>query len=170
MSRISTAFDEAIFWMNQSLAFFQSSKVLSDSSSEYVAMPIITLRSFSVECSLKALLLLTCGKYPGRHDSLHLFSLLPLEIQTALSDAFFNEFKLELRSALEATRGDFIGSRYHFEDFKESYVGRTFSTGYLEVVSEFLIKYIKREGDEISNLYSHVTRNPNVTFYTQLEP
>lgn len=169
-SRINTAFDEAIFWMDQSLAFFESSKILYDSSSEYVSMPIITLRSFSVECSLKALLLLTCGKYPGKHDSLHLFDLLPLDIQTNLSVTFFNKFDFEIRNALEAIRGDFIGSRYHFEDFKKSFVGRAFSTGYLEVVSEFLINYIRNEGDAISNTYSHVTGNPNVTFYTQLEP
>ena len=51
------------------------------------------------------------------------------------------EFELDFRSALEATRGDFIGSRYHFEDFKKSYVGRTFSTGYLQALSDFFIKY-----------------------------
>jgi HEPN domain-containing protein len=169
-SRINTAFDEAIFWMNQSSAFFESSKILSDSPSEYVPMPIITLRSFSVECSLKALLLLTCGKYPVKHDSLDLFDLLPLEIQTNLSVTFFSKFEFEIRNAFEAIRGDFIGSRYHFEDLKKSSVGRAFSTGYLEVVSEFLINYIRNEGDAISNIYSRVTGNPNVTFYTQLEP
>lgn len=168
--RINTAYEEAIFWMNQSLAFFESSKILYDTSSEYVAMPIITLRSFSVECSLKALLLLTCGKYPAKHDSLDLFERLPLDIKTNLSVTFFNEFKFEFRHALEATRGDFMGSRYHFEDLKKSYVGRAFSTGALDVVSEFLIKYIRDEGDVISNSYGHVTGNPNVTFYSQLEP
>ena len=156
--------------MNQSSAFFESSKILSDSPSEYVPMPIITLRSFSVECSLKALLLLTCGKYPVKHDSLDLFDLLPLEIQTNLSVTFFSKFEFEIRNAFEAIRGDFIGSRYHFEDLKKSSVGRAFSTGYLEVVSEFLINYIRNEGDAISNIYSRVTGNPNVTFYTQLEP
>ena len=149
--RINNAYDEAIFWMNQSSAFFESSKILDDTSSEYVSMPIITLRSFSVECSLKALLLLTCGTYPAQHDSLNLFKPLPAKIQTDLSINFYNEFELDFRSALEATRGDFIGSRYHFEDFRKSYVGRVFSTGYLEALSEFLIKYIKNRGDAISN-------------------
>ena len=50
--RIITSFDEALFWMDQSLAFFESSKVLDNSPSEYTSMPIITLQSFSVECSL----------------------------------------------------------------------------------------------------------------------
>ena len=89
--RINNAYDEAIFWMNQSSAFFESSKILDDTSSEYVSMPIITLRSFSVECSLKALLLLTCGTYPAQHDSLNLFKPLPAKIQTDLSINFYNE-------------------------------------------------------------------------------
>lgn len=65
--RITTSFDEALFWMDQSLAFFESSKVLENSSSEYKAMPIVTLQSFSIECSLKALLLLSIDKYPEKH-------------------------------------------------------------------------------------------------------
>ena len=40
--RIITSFDEALFWMDQSLAFFESSKVLDNSPSEYTSMPIIT--------------------------------------------------------------------------------------------------------------------------------
>ena len=155
--------------MDQSLAFFESSKVLDNSPSEYTSMPIITLQSFSVECSLKALLLLSLDKYPEMHDSILLFGRLPDALKTDLSNKFFSEYTLNLKDALEATKGDFIGSRYHFEDFRKSYVGRVFSTGYLEALSEFLIKYIKNRGDAISNTYGHVTKNPSVTFYTQLE-
>ena len=32
--RITTSFDEALFWMDQSMAFFESSKVLDNSPSE----------------------------------------------------------------------------------------------------------------------------------------
>ena len=136
-----TSFDEALFWMDQSLAFFESSKVLDNSPSEYTSMPIITLQSFSVECSLKALLLLSLDKYPEMHDSILLFGRLPDALKTDLSNKFFSEYTLNLKDALEATKGDFIGSRYHFEDFKKSYVGRTFSTGYLQALSDFFIKY-----------------------------
>ena len=168
--RIITSFDEALFWMDQSLAFFESSKVLDNSPSEYTSMPIITLQSFSVECSLKALLLLSLDKYPEMHDSILLFGRLPDALKTDLSNKFFSEYTLNLKDALEATKGDFIGSRYHFEDFKKSYVGRTFSTGYLEALSDFFIKYIKFNGDAIYSNRGGVTRNPSVTLEDSLQP
>jgi HEPN domain-containing protein len=172
-SRITTPFDEAIFWMDQSLAYFESSKILSDSPSEYKSMPIITLQSFSVECSLKVLLLLACGKYPQKHDSLNLFELLPKDLQDNLVDQCLSEFDIDLKKALDEIRSDFIGSRYHFEDFKTSYVGRMFSIGYLEAVAEFLISYIRTHGDEISYHYGHsssVTSSRGVTLFTTLKP
>lgn len=171
--RIQTPFDEAIFLMDQSLAYFESSKVLCASPSEYTSMPIVTLQSFSVECSFKALLLLTCGRYPAKHDSLTLFGLLPKDVQKNLSNQFLNHTDLDLQNALNETRGDFIGSRYHFEDFKKSYVGRMFSTGYLEVIADFLIDYIRINGDRISYQFGHsssVTSSPDVTLSTRLEP
>ena len=170
---ITTPFDESLFWMDKSLAYFESSKVLDDSSSEYKAMPIITLQAFSVECSLKSLLLLTCGHYPAKHDSLVLFEGLPENLKLDLSEQFLNEHECDLRIALDETKGDFIGSRYHFEDFRTSYVGRSFSTGYLEAVADFLIKYIRINGDEISYQFGHsssVTGSPDVTLSTRLEP
>jgi HEPN domain-containing protein len=168
--RITTSFDEALFWMDQSLAFFESSKVLENSSSEYKAMPIVTLQSFSIECSLKALLLLSIDKYPEKHDSIILFGRLPDALRINLSNQFFSDYALNLSDCFDAIKGDFIGSRYHFEDFKESYVGRTFFTGYLETVSDFLIKYIKANGDAIYRNRGGVTRNPSVTLEGSLEP
>lgn len=173
-SRINTPFDEAIFWMDQSLAYFESSKILIGSSSEYKSMPIITLQSFSIECSLKALLLLVRGKYQQKHDSLSLFELLPEEVKVELTEHFFKEFEFDLKDALIKIRSDFIESRYSFvQDFKKSYVGRIFHTGYLEVISESLIGYIRENGDVISDRYGHstsVTCSHHVTFSTTLEP
>ena len=168
--RITTSFDEAILWIDRSIACFECSYVLDNSPSEYTSMPIITLQSFSVECSLKALLLLSLDKYPEKHDSIILFERLPDALKTDLSNQFFSEYTLNLKDALEATKGDFIGSRYHFEDFKKSYVGRTFSTGYLEALSDFFIKYIKFNGDAIYSNRGGVTRNPSVTLEDSLQP
>lgn len=122
-------------------------------------MPIITLQSFSVECSLKALLLLSLDKYPEKHDSIILFERLPDALKTDLSNQFFSEYTLNLKDALEATKGDFIGSRYHFEDFKKSYVGRTFSTGYLEALSDFSLNILNLMGMQfiVIEVALHVT-------------
>lgn len=172
MPRINTPFDEAIFWMDQSSAFFESAKILANNPSEYTSMPIITLQAFSVECSFKALLLLTNGIYPEKHDSIYLFEILPDPVKEDLSIQFFNNYDFVLKYALHEIRGDFIGSRYHFEDFKKSNVGRAFSTGYLETITEFLINYIRINGDGISHTYGHsgsATGNPHVTLSTRLQ-
>lgn len=171
-ARIKNAFDEAIFLMDQSIAYFESAKVLVDSPSEYTSMPIITLQSFSLECSLKSLLLLTCGKYPSSHDVLDLFERLPEDEKKALLGEFLDLTEVDLKNALTEIRRDFIGSRYYFEDFRKSYVGRAFSTGYLEAVANFFIDYIKDNGDSIYQQYgsgSSVTCSPNVMLSTKLE-
>lgn len=169
-ARIKNPFDEALFLMDQSIAYIESSKILGHSSSEYTSMPIITLQSFSVECSLKSLLLLTRGKYPSSHDSLDLFQRLPEDEKKDLLKHFLDFTTVDLINALSEIRSDFIGSRYHFEDFRKSHVGRSFSTGYLEAVADFFIDYIKSNGDAIYSNRGGVTRNPSVTLEDSLQP
>ena len=57
VGRIKDSNDEAIFWLEQASAYYESSQVLEESQYENKAIPLITLQSFSVECSLKCFLL-----------------------------------------------------------------------------------------------------------------
>ena len=163
LDSLTNSFEEARFWLDQGIAYFESSKFLAKSLSNNKFMPIITLQSFSVECFLKSLLLLSLGKYPEKHDSVVLFERLPDLLKTDLSNQFFAEYAFHLMDALEPTKFDFVRSRYHFEDFKTSYVGKTFSIGYLETLAVFFIEYIKINGDGIYSNWNSVTRNSCVT-------
>lgn len=140
--------------MGQGIAFNESSEILFKTDSEYKSFPAITLKAFSIECSLKALLLITCGKYPNEHNSEILFKGLPETLRLVLSQQFFNSYKLDMATALAHTKKDFMDSRYHFSNFKTSNTSKHFYVGYLEVLAEFFIEYIKANGEEIYSTFS----------------
>ena len=73
-ARINNINEEAPFWFEQAITFYESSKILEDSPSEHKIFPIITLQSFSVECSLKYFSLCSTGKYRNIHDLYLLFN------------------------------------------------------------------------------------------------
>lgn len=146
LSRIKSRTDEAKYWAEQALAYFECSKILDSSESEYKSMPSVTLQAFSAECSLKALIIseTTNVKIHG-HKLNVLFGQLPHALKSTLSQDYINEFGLGpngegLVENIEEVSNDFIDSRYWHEDLKTKLFGRAFAVGYLDAISELLIK------------------------------
>lgn len=141
-ARINNIDEEAHFWLEQAIAYYETSKILLDSANEYKIFPIITLQAFSVECSLKYFLLCSVGKNKWGHNLYELFSKLPENIKDDIckkfkhlyDDADFNQYIIEISN-------DFIDSRYYFDGLRKSYFGRGFSNGYLNAIAGFLIEY-----------------------------
>ena len=140
--RINDTDEEAPFWFAQAIAYYESSKILEDSPSEYKNFPIITLQAFSVECSLKYILLHSVGGNKWGHNLYELFNELPGNIKDDICNKFkflyddenFNQYLIEISKY-------FISSRYYFDELKKSYFGRGFSNGHLNAISGFLIEY-----------------------------
>lgn len=143
VGRIKDSNDEAIFWLEQASAYYESSQVLEESQYENKAIPLITLQSFSVECSLKCFLLCCNGTLVRGHGVERLFNNLPQQVRDDINVKFLNLYELDFNKCIGEIDNDFVDSRYFFEQFKQSYVGRTFSTGYLEAIACFLIDYAK---------------------------
>ena len=141
-ARIRNIDEEAPFWFDQAIAYYESSKILESFPSEYKSIPIITLQAFSVECSLKYFLSSSAGKYKREYNLYELFNDLPKNIKYDIcekfkylyDDADFSKYIIEISN-------DFIDSRYYFNSLKKSYVGRSFSSGYLNAIAGFLIEY-----------------------------
>lgn len=152
LSRIKTRYDEARYWAEQALAYYESSMILASSESEFKSMPIITLQAFSAECSLKSLILLSTSIVKVRgHELKELFEALSSDLQTNLSQSFFDEFDRDLIDALQEVSTDFIDSRYYHEELKRKLFGRSFAVGYLEAISKFLLDFIEVNGDSLKN-------------------
>lgn len=141
--RIKNSNDEAVFWLEQASAYYESSQVLDESQYEGKAIPLITLQSFSVECSLKFFLLCCNGTLAKEHKVKRLFNNLPQQVRDDINTKFFNQHELDFNNCIGEIDNDFVDSRYCFEHLKQSCVGRTFSTGYLEAIASFLINYAK---------------------------
>ncbi|MFW1858562.1 HEPN domain-containing protein [Acinetobacter defluvii] len=144
IGRIKDSNDEAIFWIQQASAYYESSQVLEESQYENKAIPLITLQAFSVECSLKCFLLCCNGTFDREHKLATLFNNLPQQVTDDINDKFFNLHELDFKKCIGEIDNHFVDSRYYFEQLKKTYVGRTFSTGYLEAIAKFLLDYAKQ--------------------------
>ncbi|GAA5558877.1 MULTISPECIES: HEPN domain-containing protein [Acinetobacter] len=156
VGRIKDSNDEAIFWLDQAFAYFESSQVLEESEYENKAIPLITLQSFSVECSLKCFLLCCNGTLVRGHGVASLFNKLPQQVRDDINVKFFKLHELDFNKCIGEIDNDFVDSRYFFEEFKKSYVGRTFSTGYLEAIARFLVDYAKQNEAFLKSFNSKV--------------
>jgi HEPN domain-containing protein len=141
--RINSIDDEVPFWFEQAIAYYEASKILLDSSSEYKIFPIITLQAFSVECSLKYLLLCKLGKNKFGHNLYELFNELPENIKDDICNNFNSIYGADFNQDIIEISKDFIDSRYYFDGFKKSYFGKSFSNGCLNAIANFLIEYAK---------------------------
>lgn len=143
VARIKDSNEEALFWFQQAIDYYESSKILEDSSRECVGIPIITMQSFSIECSLKSFLLM-CGEELMRiHGLAQLFNALPLSLKDDISNKFYELYGASFKDSINEINSDFVDSRYFFDEFKQSPVSRAFSTGYLNAIAGFLLDYAK---------------------------
>ncbi|NDX20010.1 HEPN domain-containing protein [Acinetobacter baumannii] len=140
-AKIKTPRDEMFFWFDQARSYYESSKVLDDSEYENKIIPLITLQAFSVECSLKAFQLCFHKEFEAGHNLQKLFNKLPLNIKDDINKKFYDLYKLDFQKCINEIKNDFVESRYFFEQFKQSYVGRAFATGYLDAIADFLLNY-----------------------------
>jgi len=118
--------------------FWKGSKILSNylgkTKDSDLNSPILVNISFAGEIYLKCLLLVHEGDYPKCHDLKRLFDELPKPDQTAIADAYKNNFKNsplfrflvkpksipKLRSVLAGAAETFSKVRYSFEPGKKS--------------------------------------------------
>ncbi len=140
-ARINNINEEAPFWFEQAITFYESSKILEDSPSEHKIFPIITLQSFSVECSLKYFSLCSTGKYRNIHDLYLLFNDLSECIKDDISSKYYSLHDADFKQNIIEISKDFVESRYYFDQFKKLYFGKGFSNGYLNTIAGFLIEY-----------------------------
>lgn len=137
---------EVLSWYYQGYNFYESSLILLKNESQLTVFPMLTLQAFSVECSLKSLLLLTVGKFPNSHNSLQLFELLPSALKVAMVNRFDAEFSKDLNDILLKVSTDFMDSRYFFQ--KQDLRG-VFWASDLKLVAKFLLDYFKNYGEAI---------------------
>lgn len=142
-------------WYYQAFNYYESSLILLKNESQLTVFPMLTLQAFSVECSLKALLLLTVGKFDRLHNSLVLFESLPSTLREAMANSFDAEFSYDLKDIFSKISTDFMDSRYFFD--KHNLRG-TFWASHLKLVSKFLVDYVKNHGESIIRDYSHSSK------------
>lgn len=137
---------DVLSWYYQGYNFYESSLILLKNESQLTVFPMLTLQAFSVECSLKSLLLLTIGRFPNSHNLLNLFELLPPVLKVAMVNRFDVEFSKDLHDSLNKVSTDFMGSRYFFQEHD---LREVFWASDLKLVAKFLLDYLRNHGEAI---------------------
>ncbi|ESK56731.1 HEPN domain-containing protein [Acinetobacter tjernbergiae] len=134
----------ARLWLEQAIAYYESSKLLVDSGLGLATYPIITLQAFSIECSLKCLLLCCNGEPESGHHLIKLFRSLPNKVQAKICNDFHTTHHYEFVKCIKLISRDFMDSRYFIEKLEEKGKSRAFYSGYIELIGIFLIEFAKQ--------------------------
>lgn len=134
----------ARLWLEQAIAYYESSKLLVDSGLGLATYPIITLQAFSIECSLKCLLLCCHGNFDAGHNLNKLFRKLPNKVQSKVSKDFYFIHHYEFVQCIKLISHDFMDSRYFIEKLEKEGKSRAFYPGYIELIAVFLIDFSKQ--------------------------